>query len=60
MVSEQGYASARTMVLKIGGMVKESIEELITGFLVRSGPTDGQTGDVINNLIIIYLNYINN
>ena len=47
------------MVLKTG-KVKEPIEELITGFLVRPGPTDGQTGDVINNLIIIYINYINN
>ena len=42
------------MVLKTS-MIKEPVKELITGFLV--GP---QTGDVINNLIIIYLNYINN
>ena len=42
------------MVLKTS-MIKEPVKELITSFLV--GP---QTGDVINNLIIIYLNYINN
>ena len=39
------------------GTVKELVEELITGFLVEF---DGRIGDVINNLIIIYLNYINN
>ena len=44
------------MVLKTS-TVKESEKELNTGFMV--GP-DGRTGDVINNLIIIYLNYINN
>ena len=44
------------MVLKTG-TVKEPVEELITGFLVE---LDGRIGDVINNLIIIYLNYINN
>ena len=48
--------------------IKELEKELIFGFPV--GPefdrwsdrssTDGRTGDVINNLIIIYLNYINN
>ena len=43
------------MVLKTG-TVKEPKNVLITGFMV--GP--GRTGDVINNLIIIYLNYINN
>ena len=47
------------MVLKTG-MVKEPKNVLITGFMVGSGLTNGQTGDVINNLIIIYLNYINN
>ena len=47
------------MVLKTG-TVKEPEKELITGFMIRRGPTDGQTGDVINNLIIIYSNYINN
>ena len=48
------------MVLKIG-MVKEPVKELIiTGFLVRWGSIDGRTGNVKNNLIIIYLNYINN
>ena len=44
------------MVLNTG-TVKESENGLITDFLV--GP-DGQTNDVINNLIIIYLNCINN
>ena len=39
------------------GTVKELVEELITGFLVE---LDGRIGDVINNLIIIYLNYIDN
>ena len=38
------------MVLKTG-TVKEPENVLIT---------DGRTDDVINNLIIIYLNYINN
>ena len=45
-----------SMVLKTG-TVKEPENVLITGFMV--GP-DGRTGDVINNLIITYLNYINN
>ena len=44
------------MVLKTG-TVKEPKNELITGFMV--GP-NGRTDDVINNLINIYLNYINN
>ena len=39
------------------GTVKEPVEKLITGFLVE---LDGRINDVINNLIIIYLNYINN
>ena len=43
------------MVLKIC-TVKELENVLITGFMVEHGQTD----DVINNLIIIYLNYINN
>ena len=50
------------MVLKTG-TVKEPENELITGFIVGRDPTDGRTGDVINNLIniyLIYLNYINN
>ena len=40
------------MVLKTG-TVKELENELITDYMVRPS-------DVINNLIIIYLNYINN
>ena len=55
------------MVLKTG-TVKEPENVLITGFMVGPrfdrwsdrGSTDGRTDDVINNLIIIYLNYINN
>ena len=50
------------MVLKTG-TVKELENELITGFMVGRDPTDGRTSDVINNLIniyLIYLNYINN
>ena len=48
-----------TKVLKTS-MVKEPENKLITGFMVGRGPTNSWTGDVINNLIIIYLNYINN
>ena len=40
--------------------VKEPKNELITGFLVGLRPTDGQTDEIINNLIITYLNYVNN
>ena len=45
-----------SVVLKTG-TVKEPEKVLITGFMV--GP-DGRIVDIINNLIIIYLNYINN
>ena len=38
------------MVLKTG-MVKESKNRLIIGFMVRSGRTSDRTDDVINNLI---------
>ena len=51
--------SVVTMVLKTG-TVKEPENVLITGFMVGPGPTNGQTSNIINNLIIIYLNYINN
>ena len=47
------------MVLKTGTL-KEPKNELITGLWSDRGPIDGRIGDVINNLIIIYLNYINN
>ena len=47
----------KRMILKIDTM-KESENELITSFTV--GPADGRTDNVINNLIIVYLNYINN
>ena len=36
------------MVLKTG-TVKEPKKELITGFWLDRGPTNGQTSDVINN-----------
>ena len=37
--------------------VKEPENVLITSFMVGRGPINGRTGDIINNLIIIYLNY---
>ena len=46
------------MVLKTG-TVKEPEKRLVTGFLVRPGSSDSQTGDVIHNLINKLLNYIN-
>ena len=43
-------------VLKTG-TEKELVVEVIIDFL---GPTNGRIDVVINNLIIIYLNYLNN
>ena len=47
------------MVLKTG-TVKEPKKEKLPVLWSDWSPTDGRTDNVINNLIIIYLNYINN